>query len=205
VLHLAANPSPSAKWDELLDSNIVGMYNMCVAAKSAGCRRLIYASSIHAVSGYPVDVQVKASDPPNPGDLYGVTKVFGEALCRYMAEQEGLSCIAVRIGGFQPREWAEKEESLKYVDAWVSRRDLQQLLCRTIDVEGVRFAVFNGISDNLFKRLDISAARELLGYEPKDDLTAYHPRLKELGLESGVFAHSLQDDQQESGIRADLR
>src|SRR4051794_21055590 len=59
VVHLAANPSPSATWDSILPDNIVGTYNTFVAARSAGCRRVIYASSIHAVSGYPPDVQVK--------------------------------------------------------------------------------------------------------------------------------------------------
>src|SRR3712207_7646535 len=79
-------------------------YHTFVAAKAAGCRRVIYASSIHAVSGYPSDVQVKTSEPVNPGDLYGVTKCFGEALGRYMAEKEGLSVIALRIGAFQAPE-----------------------------------------------------------------------------------------------------
>ena len=47
-------------------------------------------------------MQVKTSEPGNPGDLYGVTKCFGEALGRYMAEQEDLWVIALRIGAFQP-------------------------------------------------------------------------------------------------------
>ena len=50
--------------------------------------------------------QVHADDPVNPGDLYGVSKCFGEALGRYMAEQENVSCIVLRIGAFQPRESA---------------------------------------------------------------------------------------------------
>src|SRR5688572_12619116 len=143
VLHLAANPSPSATWDSVCADNITGTYNLFVAAKSAGCRRVIYASSIHAVSGYPADVQVKTSEPVNPGDLYGVSKCFGEALARYMAEQEGLSSICLRIGAFQPIEAAEKFDSIEMVDAWVSRRDLNQLIERSIDVVELRFAVFH--------------------------------------------------------------
>ena len=100
VVHLAANASPSADWNSVLNLNIAGTFNVFVAAKSAKCRRVIYASSIHAVSGYPKDVQVKTSDPVNPGDLYGVSKCFGEAMARYMAEQEGLSAIVLRIGAF---------------------------------------------------------------------------------------------------------
>ena len=204
VLHLAGNPSPNATWDELLPINVVGTYNAFVAAKAAGCRRLIFASSIHAVSGYPVDVQVKPSDPINPGDLYGVTKCFGEALGRYMAEQEGLSNIAIRIGGFQKRENMMGEAGKKMIDAFVSHRDLDQLICRCIDAENLQFAIFHGISDNRFKRLDISNAREILGYRPFDDTTELNPALKDLRLADHQSAHSVADGWQKSGLRDDL-
>jgi dTDP-4-dehydrorhamnose reductase len=205
VLHLAANPSAYATWDELLAPNVVGTYNTFVAAKAAKCRRVIYASSIHAVSGYPADVQVKTAEPVNPGDLYGVTKCFGEALARYMAEQEDLSAICLRIGAFQPREAAEKFESIAMIDAWVSRRDLNQLIERCIDVVELRFAIFHGLSNNRFKRLDISDARQLVGYTPQDDLTEINPRVKPLRLRERVGAHNVQDDPARSGIREELK
>lgn len=203
VVHLAANPSPSATWDELLEPNIVGAYNMCVAAKTAGCRRLIYASSIHASSGYPADVQVKTSEAVNPGDLYGVTKCFGEALGRYFAEKEGLSVIALRIGAFEPMEVARQEENIWMLDAFVSQRDLTQLITRCIETDHVQFAIFNGLSDNRFKRLDISDARELVGYEPEDDFAQEHPQLGPTELSEDIRAHSQTDESQESGIRKD--
>src|SRR5919199_2471197 len=193
VVHLAANPDPSATWDSLLQDNIVGTYNAMVAAKAAGCRRPIYASSIHAVSGYPPDVQVKTSEPVNPGDLYGVTKCFGEAMGRYMAEQEGLSVIALRIGAFQPHESALGEQGVAMLDAWVSHRDLHQLIERCIDVENLKFAIFHGLSNNRFKRLDISDARELVGYEPVDDFASENPTLAETKLPTTVQSHSKAD------------
>src|SRR5215218_4281375 len=145
VLHLAANPSPSTTWDSAVSDNITGTYHAFVAAKAAGCRRVIYASSIHAVSGYPSDVQVKTSEPVNPGDLYGVTKCFGEALARYMAEKEGVSAICLRIGAFQPHESAADErKGIAMMDAWVSRRDLNQLIQKSIDVKNLKFAILHG-------------------------------------------------------------
>lgn len=204
VLHLTATPNPSAKWVIILPVNLTGTYNTMVAAKSAGVRRLIFASSIHAVSGYPTDVQVKTSEPVNPGDLYGVSKCFGEALARYMAEQEGLSCICLRIGAFQPIEAARGEHSLGMLDAWVSHRDLNQLIERCIDDTRLQFAVFHGLSDNRFKRLDISDARELVGYAPQDDLTDEHPILKKLNFDETVNTHSMDDESQQSGLRGQL-
>jgi UDP-glucose 4-epimerase len=204
VVHLAGDPDPGAAWTSLLEGNIIGAYNVFVAAKAAGCRRVIYASSIHAVSGYPADVQVKTSEPVNPGDLYGVTKCFGEALGRYMAEQEGISVIALRIGAFQPLEAARQESSIGMLDAFVSQRDLNQLIERCIDVEGIKFAILHGLSDNRFKRLDISDARALVGYQPQDDLTEENPQLKQLRLGETVGSHSLADGQKPSGIRNEL-
>ncbi|MGI8904914.1 MAG: NAD-dependent epimerase/dehydratase family protein [Candidatus Sumerlaeaceae bacterium] len=204
VVHMAGAPNPSSTWDVLLPVNIIGTYNIMVAARHAGCRRVIFASSIHAVSGYPPDVQVKTTDPVNPGDLYGVSKCFGEALSRYMAEQEGVSVIALRIGAFQPLSRAKNPDSIAMMDAYVSHRDLHQLLVKCIEVENVRFAILNGLSDNRFKRLDISDARELVGYEPVDDLTELNPRLKHLELSETVAAHNLSDEKQESGLRNDL-
>ncbi len=182
LVHLAADPSPDATWSSLLPLNIVGTYNAFVAAKAAGCRRVVYASSIHAVSGYPTGVQVRTNDPVNPADLYGVTKCFGEALGRYMAEQEGLSVIAIRIGGFQPPEEVRGEQGLQVINSWVSRRDLAQLIRRSIDVENLKFAIFHGLSNNRFKQLDISDARALLGYEPQDDIMREQPELMRLKL-----------------------
>jgi nucleoside-diphosphate-sugar epimerase len=175
VLHLAADPDPSATWSSLLPANIIGTYNTFVAAKAAGCRRVLYASSIHAVSGYPADVQVKTSEPVNPGDVYGVTKCFGESLGRYMAEQEGLSVIALRIGAWQPLNVAREDDAVRLLDAFVSQRDLQQLIECCIAAENITFAIVHGVSNNRFKRLDISDARALVGYDPQDDFTAEHP------------------------------
>ncbi len=204
VVHMAGDPDPSALWQDLLNANIIGVYDMFVAAKAAGCRRVIHASSIHAVSGYPPDVQVKTSEPVNPGDLYGVSKCFGEALGRYMAEKEGLSVIALRIGAFQPLEAAREEKAIGMLDAFVSQRDLNQLIERCIDVENLQFAIFHGLSNNRFKRLDISDARELVGYEPQDDTTELNPQLAQLRLDEKLSSHSALDDGQKSGLRADL-
>jgi nucleoside-diphosphate-sugar epimerase len=202
ILHLAANPSPEGTWSTILPLNIEGTYNVFAAAKANGVRRVVYASSIHAVSGYPADVQVGPDFPVNPGDLYGVSKCFGEALGRYMAEQEGVACIAIRIGAFQPLSEARKKESVKMMDAYVSQRDLNQLLQKAVEAEHLKWAVVNGLSDNHFKRLDITSARELLGYEPRDDLTEMNPDLEKLHLHD-VSSHQMVDPE-ESGLREDV-
>lgn len=189
VIHLAADPSPDAAWESLLETNIVGTYNVMSAARLAGVKRVIYASSIHAVSGYPPDVQVKTNEPVNPGDLYGVSKCFGEALGRYLAEQEGMSVIALRIGAFQPLKIAAQPSNANLLDAFVSRRDMNQLLVRCVDDTSLRFAIFHGLSNNRFKRLDLSDARALLGYAPQDDLAVENPQFSRTALAEEPETH----------------
>jgi nucleoside-diphosphate-sugar epimerase len=190
VVHLAANPSPRAEWSDLLETNIVGTYHVMEAARWAGCRRVVYASSIHAVSGYPIGFQVHEDEPVNPGDLYGVSKCFSEALGRYMATQQDLSVIAIRIGSFQPVSSARDPDRVAMMNTFVSQRDLGQLIQRCIDDTGIRYAVFHGLSNNRFNRMDITDAREKVGYDPQDDFTQENPALEDLDLRENVRPHS---------------
>ncbi|CAF1500703.1 unnamed protein product, partial [Adineta ricciae] len=148
VLHLAAIADASAKWDSLLQNNIIGTCNIFLAAKKSGVKRVIYASSIHAVSGYAKNRQIRTSDPVNPGDLYGVSKCFGEALGCYMGEQEGLSTIAIRIGAYLPYSFLNNQSrGVSCMDSWLSEPDAIHLFERCIDAPpALKFAIVHGLS-----------------------------------------------------------
>src|SRR5260370_28447669 len=101
VIHLAADPSPEATfYESLLDNNVKGVYNIFRAAKDQGCRRVIFASSIHAVEAYPLDTQIHPCMPVRPADMYGVCKRFGEAVQSYFSYDQRLSSIAIRLAPF---------------------------------------------------------------------------------------------------------
>lgn len=201
VVHLAGEPSPNATWNELLPANIVGVYHLMAAAKSAGVRRVIYASSIHAASSAGAARQSHTAEPATPGDLYGVTKCFGEALGRYMAEHEGLSVIALRIGAFQPDSALEHKDAVSIADSWISPRDMNQMLDRCIAADHVRWGLFNALSNNAFNRLDISDAREVLGYQPQDDGFRVVAGLAEYDFAGKLMKHNLTDGFAKSGMR----
>jgi thioester reductase-like protein len=188
VVHLAANPSPRATWESLLSDNIVATHNVFAAAAFCGCRRVVFASSIHAVSGYPIDQQIHPDDPVNPGDLYGVSKCFGEALARHMAVQHDLSSIVIRIGSFKARERAN--EGVRRMNTFVSHRDLNQLICRCIDDTSLRFAILHGLSDNVFNRMSIRTAEELVGYAPDDSFLELNRALADLHIKEKVRPHA---------------
>ena len=172
VVHLGGSPSPRADFYEvLLDSNIKGPYNILRAAADQGCRRVVLASSVQAVVGYPLDHQVRTDDAVRPLNMYGVCKCFAEAAAHYFAAVEGLSCIAVRIGSFESR-WLERYPNARNLSTFVSARDMSDLLLRCVETPDVRFAIVHGVSNNRFKFLDLSDTREMLGYCPEDDAFA---------------------------------
>ena len=168
VIHLAANIHPvSDFYDDLLGPNIKGTYNIFRAAADQGCRRVIFTSSTQAVDGYPLDVQVHPDSAVKPTNMYGVTKCFGEAVAHYFSAAEGLSCIVVRIGAFDFSRWAEPNAYL--LSKFISPQDASHLLVQCVETPNVRFAIVHGVSNNRFKRLDITSTKELLGYTPQDD------------------------------------
>lgn len=169
VVHMGGIASPRVGFYEgLLDANIKGVYNILRAAKDQGCRRVIIASSVQAVAGYPLDVQVRTQDAPRPVNMYGVCKAFSEAACHHFARVEGLSCIAVRIGSFED-DWVVRDPNARNLTTFISKRDMSELLVRCIEVTDVDYAVVHGVSDNRYKFLDMRDTRELLGYTPVDD------------------------------------
>ena len=104
VVHLAAFPGGRAEfYDTLLELNIIGCYNAFHAAHTAGCRRLVFASTIDVVGGYAEEEDVPWDEPVCPTTVYGATKCWGEALGRVYAHSHGLSCICGLVqGGLRP-------------------------------------------------------------------------------------------------------
>jgi NAD+ dependent glucose-6-phosphate dehydrogenase len=169
VLHLAADPSPHADYYESLQSNnFDGTYNVFRAAAEAGCRRVVYASSVQTIMGYPADDETPVNALWWPMNMYAVSKCYGEASARMFAATTDLSAICVRIGAYE-RPGLGDPEWRHELSAYVSPRDLNQLFRRCIDVDDVDFAVVHGISNNRVKRLSLAETTDLLGYEPVDD------------------------------------
>ena len=168
VIHLAADPSPEADWESsLLPNNIRGTVNVFRAASEAGCRRVVFASSAHVVGGYPEGEPIPDDAPPRPTNLYGASKAFGEAVAATYAAS-GLSGIAVRIGAYDA-PWFHEQGGPRDAAAYVSARDLNDLLMRCVETEDIPYAVVAGVSANRHNRFDLVLTRRLLGYAPRDD------------------------------------
>lgn len=200
IVHLGGQRSPSALWSDLLPNNIVGTYNVVAAAIAAGCRRVVYASSVHAVMGHPDGLQVRESDAVHPADLYGVTKCFGEALGSYAATTEGISFVALRIGAFQEATRLQEPESGWMLRDFCEPHDLYRLIHRVIEVEDITFEIYNAVSANTVSRLSMEKARGDLGFEPEADSLRFHDLFRRAFESVG----GLTDKGAESGMREDV-
>ena len=173
IIHLAGVASPDSPFEQVLPINIVGAYNIFQAASEAGVKRVIYASSAQVIEGYPLDVQVRTDMVPRPKNLYGVSKAYGEALAAYYASQLNIEAVAIRIGAFEyQHEWDKL--NARDMSAWAAPEDICSLIVNAIeaDLSDTPFIIAHGISDNRFKRLDLSDTKKLLGYAPKSDAFA---------------------------------
>ena len=172
VVHLAAMPDPAAAWEQLLPVNVIGAYHVAQAAAECGVRRLVLASSLHVISARPDTTQSRANDPPRPGNLYGATKAWAEALGAWVAgASASTSVVALRIGYFaESRPGAAVPDRAR--SAWLSPRDAAELVRAAVEADCVKFAVANGISANRYLAADLEETMQQLGYRPADDAWA---------------------------------
>ena len=168
VIHLAGVVDPVSESDNILEINIKTTQNIFKAAVISNCKRLIFASSAQTIESYPTDIQVHKNMLLKPKNIYGVSKCFGEALAAYYANNKAISAISLRIGAYEfPKDFTEM--NARDLSAFLHPDDFNQLLIGCIETEGIKHEVLNAISNNRYKRLDISEAIEKVGYNPKAD------------------------------------
>ncbi len=174
VVHLAGDPSTSAPWESILQVNIKGTYGAYEGARRGGAQRLVFASSNHATGYYEQEgVYTTPTMPVRPDSLYGVSKSFGEDLARFYVDEYGMKAYCLRIGSFQPDESVKNRRGDRILSTWLSYRDAVQLVWRCLQVEGVNFGVYYGISGNKRAYWDTQNAQSDLGYAPEDDAERY--------------------------------
>ena len=164
VLHLGAVPDEAA-FDVLAGPNLHGVFHVYDAARRAGVRRVVAASTGRVTGFYRVGERLDGDATPRPDGLYAATKAFSEALGRMYADKFGLEVVALRIGTFHERPRTERDLS-----TWLSPGDAGRLVraALTGPVEG--FLAVYGVSANTRAWWDLPPA---LGYEPLDDAEAF--------------------------------
>src|SRR5690554_323925 len=170
VVHMAGAASPESGWDAVLAANIVGLRNVLEAAREAGVRRVVFASSNHAMGMYDrlEEWPVYPHHLPRPDSLYGVSKAFGEILGRFYHDAHDLDVISLRIRWSSGDPTLADEEILRAM--WLGEDDTEQVFRRAIEAE-VRYGVYYAVSDNPNRRWDMLNTMLDLGYRPTQSWT----------------------------------
>lgn len=162
IVHLAGQPT-EAPWEVIREANIEGTVQLFEAARRAAVGRVVYASSNHAAGFTPVRPELPADTPARPDTLYGVSKVFGEALARYYVDRYGMQVACLRIGTFAPRP-----PDRRSLSTWLSPDDCARLVDACLRAPDLSYTVVWGVSNNTRRTWSLDEARAL-GYEPQDD------------------------------------
>jgi nucleoside-diphosphate-sugar epimerase len=189
VVHLSAVVSTDAPWSEVLQSNVIGTYNVFEAAREAGVRRVLFASSGTVIGGYAGQFPYNAllegrygevpqlwpmlthESLPHPASLYGVSKVWGEQLARHFADTTPMSLLCLRFGVVNHED---RPTDIRHFPIWCSQRDAAQMVERCIEAPAdLKYDIFFVTSANQWGYRDLSHARTVVGYEPEDQAERY--------------------------------
>ena len=165
VIHFGAI-GDEAPFEEIWGPNFMGAYNIWEASYRAGVRRVVYASSIHAVGMTPKGGKVDLEVPHRPDTFYGLSKCFAEDLGRMYWEKRQFESVCMRICSCAP------VGNARALGTWLSYPDLIQLVIRAIDTPVVQWTVIYGVSNNDRSMFNNDQAAHL-GFRPQDNAEQY--------------------------------
>ena len=181
ILHLGGK-SIEGTWNVIRDSNINGMVHLYEAARKNGKPRIIFASSNHAIGCYPQTELLDSTVTTRPDSLYGVSKVFGEALASMYHDKFGIETASIRIGSC----FAEPMNH-RMLSTWLSHEDFVQLIDCIFTIPVLGCPIIYGASDNVATWWD-NRNVSYLGWKPKDNSEKFRAMLDE------KFGKPSQDD-----------
>lgn len=161
VVHLGGLSTEHA-FEQILPANIVGTYHVYEAARRAGTKRIVFASSNHVTGFYRQDQTITPLMPPRPDGYYGLSKAFGENLAQFYFDRYGLETVSLRIGSSFP-----EPRDRRMLATWLSYDDLERLVVAALAAPAVGHTVIYGMSDNRLTWWDNTSARHV-GFRARD-------------------------------------
>ena len=152
-----------APWEQILHSNLLSAYNIWESAYQNGAKRIVFASSIHAVGMHKKHDFIGVDAAHRPDTYYGLAKCFAEDLASLYWDKRGLETVAMRIASA-----SGKVGNSRALGSWLSDGDLVQLVQKSVTATTTGFTIVYGVSNNDRAGLDNSGA-SALGYRPKDN------------------------------------
>jgi len=161
VVHLGG-VSTEQPFDQIVQANIIGVYNLYEAARKHGVKRIVFASSNHVTGFYRQDEVIAPTMPVRPDGHYGISKAYGENLSRFYFDRYGIETACLRIGSSFP-----EPKDRRMLATWLSYDDLERLVVACLTAPVVGHSIVYGLSDNTTSWWDNTTARHL-GYRPQD-------------------------------------
>ena len=156
---------------EILDSNILGTYNIWKSAKKNKIKRIIFASSIHSVGMYRANETINHKVMHKPDTFYGLSKCFGENLAQMYWDKCGIECLTIRILS------CAKVTSKRSLSTWLSYDDLIRIVIQSTKIKKLGFEIIYGVSNNKRLNVDNTNATRKLKINIKDNAEKFLNKL----------------------------
>jgi uronate dehydrogenase len=142
LIHMAGT-SVERPLPEIIDNNLRGLVEVYEGARRNNVRRILFASSNHAIGMYPVEDKLDLDCEFRPDGFYGLSKMWGEGIARMYWDKHGIESVCVRIGSC-----IEKPTEFRHLSTWLAQEDLLQIVERTVDAPEIGYIVVWGVSAN---------------------------------------------------------
>jgi uronate dehydrogenase len=167
IVHMGGQAT-EAPWEMIRSANIDGAFHLYEAARKSSVKpRIVFASSNHAIGFHEQTTRLDANSPTRPDSLYGLSKVFGEALARLYYDKFGIETASIRIGSSFP-----EPTDHRMLSTWFSYDDLVRLIERVFDVPRLGCPIIYGVSANDATWWD-NREVSYLGWQPKDNAEVF--------------------------------
>jgi uronate dehydrogenase len=164
--------SLESPWQTILDANIRGSYHIYEGARQNGSKRVIYASSVHAIGYHEIEAHIGVDAPVRPDSLYGVSKNFVESLSRLYWDKFSIESVCLRIFSSFP-----EPTDRRMLWSYLSFADCVRLVESSLTAPRVGHTISFGLSDNRLKMVDNSGASHL-GYVPEDSSEPFRAKIE---------------------------
>jgi uronate dehydrogenase len=165
--------STEHSFEEVLEGNIKGVFHIYEAARIHGIRRVIFASSNHAIGFHKQSDVIDSECAKRPDSYYGLSKAYGEDMGRFYFDRYGVESVSLRIGSSFPEPLDRR-----MLITWLSFADLCELVRCSLNAPKVGHTIVYGASNNRDKWWDNSKAAHL-GFKPKDNTENYRSAREE--------------------------
>jgi len=166
-------------FDEILEPNLHGTYNVFEAARRNGAR-VVFASSNHVIGFHARSTALDTDHLMRPDGYYGLSKAYGELLARLYWDKHGVESVSLRIGSCVPQP-----ANARMLSTWLSYPDLVRLVMRAAVAPDAGCAVVWGVSANArsFWRSD---DRARIGWAPEDTADPFADALSPVTSDNAV-------------------